>query len=137
MSRQAITVELPEEVYEHVKRAARGMKRPLDRALASIVKAATPSLEKVPTRYRSELESLEALSDEKLWKIAEGSVPEKNESTMARLLRKNQGPGLTEREQQSLTRLRNETDRLALRKSYAYLLLKYRGHRIPSLSEMK
>jgi hypothetical protein len=137
MSRQAITVELPEEVYEHVKRAALGMKRPLDRALASIVKAATPSLEKVPIRYRSELESLEALSDQKLWKIAESTAPEENESTMARLLRKNQGPGLTEREQLSLTRLRNETDRLALRKTYAYLLLKYRGHRIPVLHEKK
>lgn len=128
MSRQAITVELPEEVYEHVKRAALGMKRPLDRALASIVKAATPSLEKVPAGYRSELESMEALSDEKLLKIAESSAPEKHESTIARLLRKNQGPGLTEREQLSRNRLRNETDRLALRKSYAYLLLKYRGH---------
>jgi hypothetical protein len=137
MSRQAITVELPEEVYEHVKRAALGMKRPLDRALASIVKAATPSLEKVPAPYRSELESLEALSDEKLWKIAESSAPEKNEPTMARLLRKNQGPGLTQRERQRLAQLRIEVDRLTLRKSYAYLLLKYRGHRIPSLHEMK
>jgi hypothetical protein len=137
MSRQSIRVELPEDVYRHVRRAALGMKRPLDRALASIVKAATPSLEKVPPRYRSELESLEALSDEKLWRIAESSVPEKHESTMARLLRKNQGSGLTEREQESLTRLRNETDRLTLRKSYTYLLLKYRGHRIPALREMK
>ena len=135
MSRQAITVELPEEVYEHLKRAALGMNRPLDRALATIVKAATPSLEKVPARYRAELESMEALSDEKLWKIAETNAPEKNEGAMARLLRKNQGSGLTEREQQSLTRLLNETDRLALRKSYAYLLLKYRGHRIPSLQK--
>lgn len=137
MSRQAITVELPEDVYEHVKRAALGMRRPLDRALASIVKAATPSLEKVPAEYRSELESLEALSDERLWKIAESRVPEKHEGTLTRLLRKNQGPGLTEREQQSLTRLRSETGRVALRKAYAYLLLKYRGHRIPTLHDMK
>jgi hypothetical protein len=137
MSRQAITVELPEEVYEHVKRAALGMKRPLERVLASIVKAATPSLEKVPTQYRSELESMEALSDEKLWKIAESAAPVEHERMMARLLRKNQGPGLTEREQQRLAQLRIEVDRLALRKSYAYLLLKYRGHRIPSLHEMK
>jgi hypothetical protein len=137
MSRQAITVELPEEVYEHVKRAALGMKRPLERALASIVKAATPSLEKVPTQYRPELERMEALSDERLWKIAESSTPEKHEITMARLLRKNQGSGLTEHEQQRLAQLCSEVDRLALRKSYAYLLLKYRGHRISSLHEMK
>ena len=75
---------------------------------------------------------MEALSDEKLWEIAESSAPETNESTMARLLRKNQGPGLTEREEQRLAQLRIKVDRLTLRKSYAYLLLKYRGHRIPS-----
>jgi hypothetical protein len=80
---------------------------------------------------------MEALSDEKLWKIAESTAPEKDQNAIARLLRKNRGPALTEREQQSLARLINETDRLALRKSYAYLLLKYRGHRIPTTSEIK
>jgi len=57
MSRQAITVELPEEVYRHVKRAAEGMKRPVERVLASIVQGATPSLEKVPAQYRSDKEA--------------------------------------------------------------------------------
>ena len=56
MSRQAITVELPQEVYEHVKRAALGMKRPLGRALASVVKAADAvareSAASVPVRAR-------------------------------------------------------------------------------------
>lgn len=101
------------------------------------MKAATPSLEKVPAGYRSELESMEALSDEKLLKIAESSAPEKHESTIARLLRKNEDSGLTESEQERLTQLRGEVDRRTLRKSYAYLLLKYRGHRIPALHEMK
>ncbi|HXU07848.1 MAG TPA: hypothetical protein VN743_02545, partial [Blastocatellia bacterium] len=73
MSRQAITVELPDEVYRHVKRAAEGMKRPVERVLASIVKGATPSLEKVPVEYRAELESLETLGDDKLWKVAESA----------------------------------------------------------------
>lgn len=137
MSRQAITVELPEEVYEQVKRAAQGMKRPLERVLASIVKAATPSLEKVPSEYRSELENLEILGDEQLWRIAKSQVPAEHQRRFARLLRKLQSGGLTDREQQSLTQLRDETDRLTLRKSYAYLLLKYRGHRIRSLPAMR
>ena len=137
MSRQAITVELPEEVYRHVKRAAEGMKRPVERVLASIVKGATPSLQKVPPQYRSELESLETLGDEELWKIAESRLSAEHQRRFGRLLGKTQSGGLTEREQQTLTRLRNEADRLTLRKSYAYLLLKYRGHRIPSLAEVR
>jgi hypothetical protein len=137
MSRQAITVELPEEVYRHVKRATEGMKRPVERVLASIVKGATPSLEKVPTQYRSDLESMETLGDEELWKIAESRVPAEHQRRLARLLGKSQSAGLTEREQQTLSRLGNEADRLTLRKSYAYLLLKYRGHRIPPLADVR
>ncbi|HXF41657.1 MAG TPA: hypothetical protein VN687_18205 [Blastocatellia bacterium] len=135
MSRQAITVELPEEVYRHVKRAAEGMKRPVERVLASIVKGATPSLEKVPVEYRAELEGLETLGDDKLWKVAESAMPAERQRRLARLLLKTSGE-LTAREQERLARLRNEADRLTLHKSYAYLLLKYRGHRIPSLPEM-
>lgn len=128
MSRQAITVELPEEVYRHVKRAAEGMKRPVERVLARIVKGATPSLRKVPAQYRSDLESMETLGDEELWKIAESRVPAEHQRRLERLLDHSQSGELTKREQQTLTRLRNEADRLTLRKSYAYLLLKYRGY---------
>lgn len=132
MRRQAITVELPEKVYNHVKQAAEGMKRPVERVLASIVIGATPSLEKVPAQYRSDLESMEILGDGELWKIAERRVPVEHQRRLERLLEHSQSGELTEREQQTLTRLRNEGDRLTLRKAYAYLLLKYRGHRIPS-----
>jgi hypothetical protein len=136
MSRQAITVELPEEVYRHVKRAAEGMKRPVERVLASIVKGATPSLEKVPAQYRPDLESLETLGDEELWKIAESRLSAEHQRRLARL-GKTQSGSLKDREKQTLSRLRDEADRLTLRKSYAYLLLKYRGHRIPSLAEVR
>ena len=135
MSRQAITVELPEEVYRHVKRAAEGMKRPVERVLASILKGATPSLEKVPAQYRSDLESMETLGDEELLKIAESRMPAQHQRRLERLLENSQSGELTEREQQTITRVRDEADRLTLRKSYAYLLLKYRGHRIPSPKE--
>lgn len=133
MSRQAITVELSEEVYEQVKRAAQGMNHPVEQVLANIVRAATPSLEKVPAEYRSELASLEILGDEQLWQIARSQLPSEQQLRSERLLRKLHSDGLTDREQQSLTRLRKKADQLTLRKSYAYLLLKYRGHRIRSL----
>lgn len=134
MSRQAITVELPEEVYRHVKRAAEGMKSPLERTLASIVRAATPSLEKVPPQYRPELESMETLSDDELLKIANSRLPAEHQRRLASLLRKAAGE-LKDRERATLTRLRDDADRLTLRKSYAFLLLKFRGHTIPAPRE--
>src|SRR6185503_17387116 len=114
---------------------AEGMKRPVERVLASIVKGATPSLEKVPVEYRAELESLETLGDDKLWKVAESARSAERQRRTARLLLKPHG-ALTAPERETRARLRNEADRLTLHKSYAYLLLKYRGHRIPGPPEM-
>ncbi|MCI0485071.1 MAG: hypothetical protein L0229_00445 [Blastocatellia bacterium] len=134
MRQQAITVELPEDVYERLKRAARGMNGTVEQALASIVKAAMPSLETMPPRYRSELEDMESLSDDGLREVAESRISAAKQWQLDRLSMKNQMGELTPEEQRALTRLRDETDRLMLRRSYAYMLLKCRGHRIPVLN---
>ena len=113
------------------------MKQPVETALVSIVKAATPSLEKVPVEYRAELEAMEELGDAELWQAAETALPPDQQRQLARLLDKNPRGKLTERDQKSLSRSRQTADRLMLRCSYAYLLLKYRGHRVPSLAELR
>ena|SRR5215831_2403932 len=137
MARQAITLELPEDVYERVKRTARGMQQPVEQALVRIVAAAMPSLEHVPPAYHGELEAMEALSDAELWREVESQIPVARQRRLTQLQRKHQRDILTERERQTLARLRMELDRVTLRRSYAYLLLKCRGHRIPTLMELK
>jgi len=136
MSQPLLTLKLPDDVYERVRRAAKGMRQPVEQALASIVAAATPSLEKVPSAYRAELEALEDLGDDELWKTADDQLPPAKERRLNRLLEKNRRAELTDRERQELTGLRTDADRLMLRRSYAYLLLKYRGHRIPHVEGM-
>jgi hypothetical protein len=136
MSHSVLTVELPDDVYERVRRAAKGMKQPVGKALVNIVRAATPSLEKVPPEYRAELEAMEDLGDDELWKIAGTELAPAKQRRLARLLDKNQRDELTDRERRTLTGLRADADRLMLRRSYAYLLLKYRGHRIPTLGDL-
>jgi hypothetical protein len=111
------------------------MKQPVETALVNIVKAATPSLEKVRLEYRAELEAMEDLSDEELWKVAATAMGPAQHRRLAKLLDKNQRGQLTDRERQALLELRARADRLMLRRSYAYLLLKYRGHRIPNLAD--
>ena len=133
MSHPVLTLELPEDVYEHVRRAAKGMNQPVEKALASIVRAATPSLEKVPHEYRAELEAMEDLGDDELQRIARSRVAPAKQRRMERLLDKIQRQSLTDRERAALGELRMEGDRLMLQRSYAALLLKYRGHRVPSL----
>jgi hypothetical protein len=130
MSRSVLTLELPEDVYERVRRAAKAMNQPVERALANIVRAATPSLERVPAEYRPELERMEDLGDEELWRISRSRPAPARQRRLERLLVKNQRGELTDPERRALGELRSEGDRLMLRRSYAALLLKYRGHRV-------
>src|SRR6266702_5284223 len=114
MSQAVLTLELPEDVYEHVRRAAKGMKQPLETALVNIVKAATPSLEKVPTEYRAELEAMEDLGDTELWKEAESAANPTHERRLTNLLDKNQRGELTEKQRKMLVGLRAAADRRML-----------------------
>jgi hypothetical protein len=132
MSRPVLTLELPEDVYERIRRAAKGMKQPVEKVLVDIVRAATPSLEKVPADYRAELESMEDLGDDELWGISRSRFALAKQGRMQRLRDKNQRGELTDRKRQALAELRSAGDRLMLRRSYAALLLRYRGHRIPN-----
>jgi hypothetical protein len=137
MSPPALTLELPKDIYEHVRRAARGMNQPLELTLVKIVEAATPSLEKVPPEYRAKLEALEDLSDQQLLKIARSRPSALEQRRLARLLDKNRRSALTEREQQTLAGIRASADQQMIRRSYAYLLLKFRGHRIPNVMDKR
>jgi hypothetical protein len=135
MSHPVLTLELPDDVYERVRRAAKGMNQPLEKALVNIVRAATPSLEKVPAEYRAELEAMEDLGDEELWSISRDRPTPARQRRLERLLDKNQRGELTDRERRALVELRAEGDRRMLQRSYAALLLKYRGHRVPNLED--
>jgi hypothetical protein len=135
MSHPVLTLELPDDVYERVRRAAKGMNQPLEKALVNIVRAATPSLDKVPAEYRAELEAMEDLGNEELWRISRSRPTPTRQRQLERLLDKNQRSELTDRERQALVELRAEGDRRMLQRSYAALLLKYRGHRVPNLED--
>jgi hypothetical protein len=137
MSRQSVTVELPDEICKRVKCAAKATKQPVGRALMRIVKAAMPSLDEVPVERRPELEKMETFSDDQLWEAAKARLSAVEHPRLNQLLRKNQAEGLSEREQRSLAELSKQADRLTLCRAYANLLLRQRGHRIPILAELK
>jgi hypothetical protein len=108
------------------------MNQPVEKALIDIVRAATPSLDKVPAEYRPELETMEDLGDDELWGISRSRLAPAKQRRMERLLDKNQRGELKDRERRDLAEMRSAGDRLMLRRSYAALLLKYRGHRVPN-----
>jgi Skp family chaperone for outer membrane proteins len=125
---------LPDVVFQRVNRIAEGLRQPVQQTLLKIVEAGLPSLAKVPLEYQSEMQALEAASDEELEEIARGEMPAAQQRQLERLLRKNQAEGLSEKEQQSLEQLHTAANRLMLQKSYAYVLLQWRGHQTPRLT---
>jgi hypothetical protein len=136
VSHPVLKLELPEDIYERVRRAAKGMNQPVEQALVNIVRAATPSLGKVPAECRAELEAMEDLGDEELRRISQHPPAPAQQRRLERLLDRNQRGELTDREKQALERLRADGDRSMLRRSYAVLLLKYRGHHPPNLEDL-
>ncbi len=136
MAIHTVTLQLPKEVHERVKRFAKGIGQPVKKTLMKIMEAGLPSLKNIPLEYRSDLVGLEVLSDAELWNVAESEMPETQQRKLNHLLRKNQTGTVTPHENQALDRLRTEANRLMLRKSYAYVLLKWRGHQIPTLVDL-
>src|SRR5271163_1349715 len=102
MSQPVLTLQLPEDIYEHVRRAAKGMNQPVEKALANIVRAATPSLEKVPDEYRAELEAMEDLVDDELWRITRSHLAAAKQRRLERLLEDNPREALTDKKRDAL-----------------------------------
>jgi hypothetical protein len=79
---------------------------------------------------------MEDLGDDELWTISRRRPAPASQRRLERLLDKNQRGELTDRERRILGELRADGDRLMLQRSYAALLLKYRGQRVPDLEEL-
>ncbi len=96
-----------------------------------------PLVINLPPEFGQECLDLERLGDKELRRLAESAIPPGRQRHYINLLRKNQRGVLTKREQEALKRLGAEARRLTLHKAYAYALLQWRGHRIPTPAELR
>lgn len=135
---QGLTISLPETVYRRLQRAAEMAGKSVDEiAVRTIQDSLPPLLDAIPVRYQDELRVMEKLTDDELWQVARSVVDTKTQRRHSLLLQKNTLGSLTDQEHETLVELRVAADRLMVRKAYAYLLLKWRGYRIPSLAELE
>jgi hypothetical protein len=139
MTGQAITLHLPDRLYQRLAEVADASQQPLgDVVLQSIRVGLPPSLERVPERFRDDLRALNRLSDEVLWQVARGDIKEDKAVLYEALLEQNSRGELDEAGRAMLTTLREEADLLMFRRSFVCaLLMRWRGHRIPSLGELQ
>jgi hypothetical protein len=128
---------LPEEIYDRLRQSAQATNKPVEELVLQSVKAGMPpSVNDLPAEYTQECLALERLSDNRLWQVARSTLPMAHQRRYSDLLRKSQAGTLSEREREQLRRLGDEARRLTLRKAYAYALLRWRGHPIPTPIEL-
>jgi hypothetical protein len=138
MTVQGINLELPPALYQRLVEIAEASRQPLtDIVIQSIQTGLPPGLEHVPDRFRDDLKALNQLSDDLLLDVVNRDLAEEKAELYEQLLAKNQQGTLAENERQTLDTLREEADLLMLRRAYAAALLKWRGHRVPTLADMQ
>jgi hypothetical protein len=91
----------------------------------------------LPSALAADLTALEYLSDNELWEVMSSRVSNEQQRKLNRLLRKKKNDTLASAEQSELSSLQHEADRIMLRKARAAVLLRFRGHRLPTLSELR
>jgi len=135
---QIVTLQLPNNVYYHAKRAAEATQKAIEEVLIThLSNTAPPLVDKMTSPFKEELRELETMSDDELVELTKKELSIAQQRKYARLLRQNSRGTITPKEEQGLEALQAEADGLMLRRAYAYNLLKWRGHSIPSQNELK
>jgi hypothetical protein len=130
MTVQAITLNLPETVYEQIRRAAEKAQRPLNEVLVEAVTAVAPVIGITPENLRTALAQMAYLNDAALWQAARAIMTAEQRERLQALHDKQQREGLTAEEQaeeQALLALYRET---LLVRAQAAVLLKQRGYEV-------
>jgi len=130
---ETITLQIPDTLYLRLVNTARAQSRSLEEVmLHALLVGSPPQWDDAPEEFQADLAALDKLDDNTLWEIA---YSRKSAAEMERyniLLAGNQNGTLTEAERLELMALRLECDRFMLCKAQAAVLLRWRGHRIPT-----
>lgn len=137
MGTRRVTVELPEPIFQELARIAELTNQSLEAIAAqSIISNLPPSADNAPAQIQSLLLEMQRLPIDELLKIAHAQVPLVQQQRHISLLEKNQSVSITLQERQELDDLRSAADQLMLQKAYAWAVLRWRGHRVPTLEEL-
>jgi hypothetical protein len=125
---QAVTLNLPQTVYEQIRRAAERAQRPVDEVLIEAVAAVAPVMDTASDKLRTALAQMAYLNDAALWQAARTTMPAEQREHLEALHHQQQRQGLTAEEQaeeQALLTLYRET---LLIRAQAAVLLKQRKY---------
>ncbi len=132
MSTHAITLQLPNPLYEQIESRARRAKQTVETEVLHLVTTAVEE-ERLPDEMASAVESLGLLDDDALWRAARSTLASEKQDQLEALNLKQQSEGLTRSESEAQATLLHAYDRAVLVRARAAELLAERGHDIAEL----
>jgi len=127
---QSITVQLPDNLYQYVRRRARQGNRSVEDVVVAFVEQGADD----ETASAAELvEQLAHLADDDLWRAARLRVADDRAERMQALVWKEQAEGLTAAEQDEAGQLQRHARQVMLIRAEAAARLVERGHDVASL----
>ena len=134
---QALTIQLPETIYQHLQTVASVSKQSLEQLIHQSLQGNLPPLmPRVGIDMQADFLAMQTVSIPELKQIALSQIEPKTQSRHVNLLEKNSQGTITNEKQRELAELRHHADQLTLRKAYAWALLRWRGYPMPKLAEI-
>jgi plasmid stability protein len=136
MAVQAVTVNLPDPLYERLARRASKTRRTVEAEIVDAVSTSLPDEpDELPADMAEAIGALHLLSDEDLWRAARTRLDPGKAAELEGLHIQRQREELSASETEALTRLMKEYMRIMLVRSRAAALLKQRGHDVSELRQ--
>jgi hypothetical protein len=125
MGEQSVVINLPNELYDRIRRAAADRNRPIEIVLLESLALMFGNL---PLNPEAMIDGLNEYSDEQLWAIVYQRLAWPEEARLKQLVALGKQQGLSADEQAELERLLDLVDGYTLLRSQVIALLKARGH---------
>lgn len=133
MSAHAITIHLPETLYNRFRQRAEWSHRSLETELLDAVASAASVEDELSPELIVVVEALEKLDDEELWRLARTAMSPEASQELEALHTKQREEGLSPTEDAARAKLIHEYERTMLIRAQAAVLLKNRGHDVSRL----
>ena len=137
MTTDTVAIQVPQSLYHRLERLAQLTRRPLESLIVQALSSNLPPLpDDLPAAQRDALVALAGLSDDELWAVTRSAMPQRDQERFAALRDQRRAGTLPPAEQAALDQLAQAADLLTLRKAYAAVLLRWRGHQLPTPDEL-
>ncbi len=134
---QAITLNLPDNIFLPIVRVAQATQQPVEELLLTALKASLPPLEGLPDDISENLSALETLDEQLLRNVMLETVPAKQAEQIHNLLEQQQTGSLGSSARSQLAALQRQADLVMLRKARVAVLLRFRGKPVPTAAELR